>query len=115
MTATTTATLKLRLSQIVNREIAFTEPGYDMKADIFTVELRKGMIVDVTERTALAGAPGYRRGTDNTTYRLLIVEDGQEPRTGHAGTFDNIAIDNIGRFEIVGRSTTHLHLREVEA
>ena len=63
------------------------------------------------------GGPGYRPQGQNFWYTLSPSiphsNRGIERAVGWLGTTDNIYHESYGRYEVVGSSSTHLHLREV--
>jgi hypothetical protein len=108
-------TLKVRHSHIRNNT-DYTISDNDPVAQGTIDELR-GARFYLTSQNRAPGATGYTRGNP-TTYRLSL----RTPQTnrhiervsGWLGTTDNVDHNALGVVEIVGQSSTHLHLREIE-
>lgn len=100
--------LKLRITALNQRQLAYLGVDcYDTAADI----------------TALIGRRFYlvaREYRNSTTY--LLCEDAGRTNMSHAprvkgwlGTTDDVRAEALGYFEVIGRSSSHLHLEQIEA
>ncbi len=97
------------------KKIRFTEIDGD-EWDTYPVGL-KVYLVAVGRQV---GATGYERGSKhNETWSLRYpcprgnMQPWPEIESGWLGTTDNIVRYAWGRYEIIGQSSTHLHLREI--
>lgn len=109
MTATRTADLKLRYSEIID-----PDDRYSCAQEV----PQAGSIVYVVRREKLAGAIGYQLGGGNVSYYICAepqrTNSSREERIfGWLGTNDNVEHFALGRFQVVGGSSTHAWFRRL--
>lgn len=97
---TKTTTLKLRYSTITNID---NDPAW--MHDVDGTYPTDGEVVTVVEVTHWK-----RNGERVETYALR-----RRPTTSAAWTWDNVHYNPLGKYRVIGGSSTHIHLRQVPA
>lgn len=112
-------TLKLRIADL---DLGYVATMWDLDAAEDAAARRRMRAENLRELDALAGREFYviRRESEQRGVRYgLNVQAGrtnmsrEERVKGWLGNTDGVDYRALGRFAVVGRSSTHLHLREV--